>query len=178
MSINYSELSITVITNVLFISLFLGLFFFTYAAYIEQSVVKDQMAFLSNEISSSVKILGPDISDQFKTYINSLPNINLEDADKTVEQMNKNTKFNAIIANLVFTIFVAICVYGIYSRSDKSFSISEILIKNFIILIFVALTEFIFLTYFGSKFISLNPNLIVHNLISHAKTFYNSLNSV
>lgn len=171
MSINYSELSITVITNVLFISLFLGLFFFTYAAYIEGQVVKDQMLFLSEEISSSVKILGPDITNSFKNYVNNLPELNLDEADKTVEKMNLGTKYNAIIANVGFALLVAGGVYFIYKSSDKSFSINNILIKNGIILFFVALTEFVFLTFFGAKFISLNPNSIVHNVIDKIREF-------
>lgn len=169
MSINYSELSITVITNVLFISLFLGLFFFTYAAHIEGQVVKDQMNFLSEEITSAVKLLGPDITNGFKGYVNNLPKLDLDEADTLVEKLNANTKFNAIVANLGFTIFVVICVYFIFNSSDKSFSISHILIKNLIILVFVALTEFIFLTQFGSKFISLNPNSILYNIVHNIK---------
>ncbi len=74
MQINYHELAITIISNVLFISLFIGLFFFTYAAYIEQKVVKDQMNFLSDEISDSVNILGPVFKNKFTEKINSLPN--------------------------------------------------------------------------------------------------------
>lgn len=169
MSINYSELSITVITNVLFISLFIGLFFFTYAAHIEEQIVKKQMEFLSETISSSVKVLGPDVSRIFKNYVNNLPELDLNEADKTVEKMNTKTKKNALFANIIFAIFVGVCVYFIFKNSDKSFSVKDILIKNAIILVFVALTEFVFLTYFGANYISLNPNVIVYNIIKKIK---------
>jgi hypothetical protein len=172
MSINYTELTITVITNVLFISLFLGLFFFTYAAYIEGEVVKSQMEFLASNLSSSIKILGPDITNKFKDTLNNLPPLDLGNADSIVSSMNSSTKYNAIIANVVFTILVALGVYFLYSYSDKSFGISHILIKNFIILIFVALTEFSFLTFFGSKFISLNPNSVNYNVIYNLKHLF------
>ena len=90
MSINYTELTITVITNVLFISLFLGLFFFTYAAYIEGEVVKSQMEFLANNLSSSIKILGPDITNKFKDTLNNLPPLDLGHADSIVSSMNSS----------------------------------------------------------------------------------------
>jgi hypothetical protein len=73
MKINYTELFITVSTNVLFISLFLGLFFFTYVAYEEELIVKKQMVFLSDEITGFITLLGPDVKKQFKNYINNLP---------------------------------------------------------------------------------------------------------
>jgi len=172
MSINYTKLTITIVTNVLFISLFLGLFFFTYAAYIEREVVKSQMEFLANNLSSSIKILGPDITNKFKDTLNNLPPLDLDHADSIVSSMNSSIKYNAIIANLVFTIVVILGVYFLYSYSDKSFSISHILIKNFTILIFVALTEFSFLTFFRSKFISLNPNSVNYNVIYNLKHLF------
>ena len=130
MSINYSELSITVITNVLFISLFIALFFFTYVAYIEGIIVKKQMALLSDEITSAIKILGPDITKEIKEYINKLPPLDLDEEDEKVKQSNSKTKYNAIMANVIFTVVVLVIAYYIYNASDKPILIKDILIKN------------------------------------------------
>jgi hypothetical protein len=172
MSINYTELTITVITNALLISLFLGVFFFTYAAYIEKEVVKSQMEFLANNISSSIKILGPDITNKFKDIIQDIPPLNLDSADAVVSSMNSSTKYTAIIANILFTLLVILGVYYLYTNSDKSFSITHILIKNSILLIFVALTEYSFLTFFASRFITLNPNSVNYNIIYNLKKLF------
>ena len=169
MSENYSELMITVITNVLFISLFIGLFFFTYTAYIEENVVHAQMKYLSEEIISKVNIFGDSVVSMFDSYINSIPKINLDDADKEVEKQNSNIKNMALYTNILFTIVVIGLVYFIYNKSDKSFKVQDILIKNGIILFFVALTEYSFLTFFGSKYMSLNPNSIKYNIIDNVK---------
>ena len=166
---NYHELSITVLTNVLFISLFIALFFFTYAVYIENWVVKNQMNFLSEELSSSISILGPTFQNIFKNKINNLPKLDFSEVDEAVNKTNKSVFMKAIYANLFFIIFISGIVYYIYKISDKSFSLKEILIKNAIILVFVGLTEFVFLTYFGSKYLSLNPNIVKYTAINNIK---------
>jgi hypothetical protein len=171
MSINYIELAITVITNVLFISLFIGFFFFTYGAYIEKEIVKSQMEFLASNVSSSIKILGPGITNKFKNIIGNLNLPNLDSADSDVAIKNSLIRLKAVIANVILIVLVILGVYFLYSYSDKSFSIIHILSKNFIILIFVALTEFSFLTFFVSKFISLNPNSVNYNIIYNLKQF-------
>jgi uncharacterized Fe-S cluster-containing MiaB family protein len=38
--------------------------------------------------------------------------------------------------------------------------LNEIVSENFIILIAIAVTEFIFLTYFAARFVSINPNTL------------------
>jgi hypothetical protein len=167
MSENYSELMITVSTNVLFITLFIGLFFFTYVAYIEESVVQSQMGYLSEEILSKIKILGNDFITLFGNYVNTMGKPNLDKEDKEVEIQNSNVKYKALYANIGFSIIVIGLVYVIYNMSDKSFSISDIIIKNLIILFFIALTEFSFLTYFGSKYVSLNLNAVKYSLINN-----------
>jgi hypothetical protein len=168
-----SELWITIITNVVLISLFIALFFFTYVAYIEGEIVQKQMAFLSEEITSFIKILGPDIRQQIKEYINNMSPINLDDEDKRVKELNRETTTKAIIANIIFLVCCCIGVYFIYNASTKDFSISNVLIKNGIILLFVALTEYGFLTYFGANYISVNPYSIVYNIIEQISKVVN-----
>jgi hypothetical protein len=168
---SFTELSITVMTNVLFISLFIGIFFFTYAAYIEAEVVKSQMEFLATEISNSIKFLGPDITNKINDTIHNLPPINLDSADSAVATMNNSTKIKALIANIVFLILVIIGVYFL-SKYDDTVPIYEILTKNLIILIFIGFTEYAFLTFFGSKYISLNPNYVNYIITDNLKQFF------
>lgn len=165
---NFSELSITVITNVLLISIFIGIFFFTYATYIEQEVVKSQMDFLSKNITSFVLFLGPDLRDKYKNYLKDVKITGFDDIDKQVEELNKETVNKAIIANVIFFVCAVAIVFFIYHRSLKNrepIHLGQILTQNLIILLFVGLTEFSFLTFFGSKFISLNPNVVKRELV-------------
>lgn len=170
MLINKSKLFITVITNVLFISLFISLFFFTYTAYIEQEIVQKQMGFLSETITGNIKLLGPDIKKEFKEFINKLPEIQLVEEDNKVKKMNAETMYNAIVINIIFAIVLCILVLYVWSIGYIDWNkVEEILITNVIIVAFIALTEFGFLTYFGANFVSLNPNTIVYNIINNIK---------
>jgi hypothetical protein len=169
----YYELPIAVSINVLFISLFIALFFFTYGAYIESNIVKEQMNFLAIYISYIVKLFGLDITNNLKYILNIFSNLNFTEEDNKVKEKNKITMNNAIIANILLTIFVIILVAILYYMSNGSVNLVEILIKNFIILIFIGLTEFFFIYLLGSKFISLNPNLVSYNIIDNLQKIYN-----
>ncbi len=83
--------------------------------------------------------------------------------------MNKSVLFKAVGANIAFLIVVAGIIYYLYDKSDKTFTIKDILIKNAIILIFVGLTEFTFLKFFGSKYLSLDPNIVKRTIVQNIK---------
>ena len=163
MNLNYHELFINVIISVLFISLFIGIFFFTYGAYIESQVVKNQMKFLSEDVAEYINLFGPDVNAYVKTKLNDLPKINLKEEDEKVEQNNKSVMIKALIANVVFILITIGIVY--YLNKTANLNILEVLMKNFIILIFVALTEFAFLTFYGSHMISIDPNKVKYYMV-------------
>ncbi len=169
MSINFSELSITIIINVIFTLLFIWAFFFYYFDNLASEIIQNQVNFLTDGIISPIKILGPDINDGFKDYVNNLSNTHLEEADKIVEKINKTVKYNVIISNLGLVFLVIAIVYYILSRSNNSFSINDILIKNSIILLFIALTNYVFIQYFSTKYILVNPNTVIYNIIKKIK---------
>lgn len=173
MEINYCEFSITIIINVLFISLFIAIFFFTYGVYIEANIIKFQMNFLAINISDIIKLFGRDITNDIKNTINNLPKIDFTNIDSDIEKKNKTVKYNALIANIIFLIFTILLVIFLYNKSSTKINLFNILIKNFIILLFIGLTYFIFIYFYGSKFISVNPNLLYYNIIKHFKELHN-----
>jgi hypothetical protein len=171
--INKSEMAITIMLNVLFISLYIVIFFFTYGSFIEKKVVKNQMKFLSDNISDNIKIYGKDVNSSLKNIFTSLEEPNLVEEDKMVEESNKKVLMTAIKANVVFFIIVILIVYFIYSKSNKDFNMKRIIVQNLIILVFVGFTEFSFLTYFGSKYISIDPNFIKLKILENAHNYTN-----
>lgn len=167
MNINYYELSINVIISVLFISLFIGVFFFTYGAYIEGLVVKNQMKFLSEDIGGYINLLGNDINKNIKNKLLELPNIDLHEEDDKVKESNLKVMNNALIANIAFVVSTIFIVY--YLNKSAKLNIKDVIIKNFIILIFIAITEYAFLKYFGAHFISIDPNKVKYNVVENLK---------
>ena len=164
---NYYELFINVLISVLFISLFIGGFFFTYGAYIEGEVVKNQMKFLSLNISEYINLLGGNINKTINTKISELPEINLDEEDNKVKESNSEVMSTAIKANIGFTIITIISVYFLNKKTNLN--IPDLIIKNLIILFFIAITEYSFLTYFAANYISIDPNNVKYNIIKNIK---------
>ena len=174
MEINYCEFSITIIINVLLISLFIAIFFFTYGIYIEDIIIKSQMKFLATNISDIFKLFGPNITNDIKKTINNLPKIDFTNDNSDIEEQNKTLKNNALTANVIFFIFTILLVIFLYNISSTEINLVNILIKNFIILLFIGLTYFIFIYLYGSKFILVNPNLLYYSIIYHLKELHNT----
>jgi hypothetical protein len=170
MKINKPELFSKVLINVLFISVFISLFFFTYAAKIEEQVVKDQMEFLCINITNMAKLGGKEINQEMIKLINNINPPDLSAEDKKASDNNSNIMKRVIKLVIGFSIFVAIIILGVYSQfGNKSYDLGEIITDNFVILLFIALTEFAFLTFIGAKFISIDPNKTKLSIIQNLK---------
>jgi len=166
-------LGINVIISVLFISLFIGVFFFTYGAYIEGQVVKNQMNFLSADVAEYVNLLGGDVNAYIKTQLHNVPKIDLDEEDNKVKKNNTQVLIKAVVANAVFIVITIGIVY--YLNKTANLNLMEVLLKNFIILIFIALTEFAFLTFYGAHLISIDPNKVKFYMVESVKNILLSL---
>lgn len=170
MKINKPELFSKVLINVLFISVFISLFFFTYAAKIEEQVVKDQMEFLCINITNMAKLGGKEINQEMIKLINNINPPDLSEEDKKASDNNNNIMKHVIKLGIGFSIFVSIIILGVYLKfGKKSYDLGEIITDNFVILLFIALTEFAFLTFIGSKFISIDPNKTKLSIIQNLR---------
>jgi len=157
--INKRELFSKVFVNVLFISTFIAIFFFTYASYIEKKIVVNQMDFLADDITRTIKLFGQEANDSVLNKLNKVELTNLSRQDDLAQENNNIVKKNAFIYVFILAIVLSIIVIYIYYTDKKnSYILSNILSENFIILIAVAFTEFSFLTFFASHYISINPN--------------------
>ena len=165
--LNKSKLAITVIMNVLLISLFIGIFFFTYGSYIEGKIVNNQMEFLSSDISNIVRLFGENTNNNFKEKIKTFILPDLHEEDKKAKEANNKIMMKAFKVNIFFAIVVIIAIATIYITSNKDFSMRVLITQNLILLLFVALTEFSFITFFVSDFVSIDPNNIKYNFIKN-----------
>ena len=173
--INKSKLAITVISNVLLISLFIGFFFFTYGGYIEKKVVKSQMKFLADDIANYIKLSGKLTSTYAGNYLTNLELPDLEEEDHAAAEANKKTVKKAIMANICFCICAFIVMGLIYFKSKKDFKLKEIVIQNIILLVFIGFTEFSFLTFFGSNYVSVNPNAVKEAIVKNLEELDSSI---
>jgi hypothetical protein len=157
------KLFLKVIINVLFVSLILGILFFTYAKNVENNVFQNNIKYLVDDFTETVKLGGPQSYALIKNKINTVALPDLSHEDIHVKKTNNDILKLAINANIMFLILVigivsALCYYN-------EVEIMQILVQNTIILIFIGLTEFAFLTYFASDYISVDPNKIKYALV-------------
>ena len=153
-----SEEIASIIMSVLFVGTFLGIFFFTYASKVENDVVVDQVNYIVSDLANDLQVLPPEIIANLKTQMNNIQQPDLSSADADVEASNKKIMNNAIMMISIFLVSGLILIY-IMSRI-YGFSILHILKKNLIIITFIGLTEFSFLKFFASNYISADPNAV------------------
>lgn len=156
----------TVILNVTFIAAFIAVFFFTYGKIIEENVVKKQSIFIADNLA---KDLSTFIDKQTASDIISKLSIpNMEAADKKAKEINENLQKDAtkiVIWGTIIGLVIAFLVSNYYNLE-----FFKLLKNNLIILFFVGITYYLFLTYFGQNFISADPNFVRVKILNIIKT--------
>lgn len=154
------------------ISVFLGVFFFTYASRVEQKIVVERSTQIVDDMVLTAKNAIPQqqkamILNEIVPYL-VVPQ-SLEEEDAQVAAANKELMITAAKA---IGIFVAICVFLLALLTIFfKVPIVELLKDNFIILIFVGLTEFTFLTYFAQNYITIDANYVKEKILESLITF-------
>lgn len=154
-----------ILLNVTFISTFIGIFFFTYAKNIEHNVVKSQSEFIADSLAQDISL----IIDK-STAQSIAQNIQIPDESKADEEVAaKNSALESVSYGILAKIAIGgIVIVYLISRYFK-LNFFELLKTNLIILFFVGITEYIFLTYISQNFISVDPNYIKYLILSKIK---------
>lgn len=148
-----------IILNVIFIATFIAIFFFTYGTFVEKSVIKEQVNYAITDLVGNAQFFLTEYQlEMLKQYIGTIQIPDMSQADKQAKQHNKKLIIEASIIMGILLI-VGIIISVILSIVYK-FSFGKLLILNLVILIFIALTEFMFLTFLGKRYKSLDPNFI------------------
>lgn len=170
-----------IILHVVFISSFLGIFFFTYASKVEESIAKAQISFLVSQMGTNLNLLPNVTKAEIKKSLDGV-NLNMQEQDDAVEESNKKLLKLAFTV-IGVTLLVGLAVVFLMSRK-YGFSFMHLLKENLYILVFIALTEYCFLTFLAQKFISIDPNYVKRKLATvlqesvPASTNLQSLNSL
>ena len=168
--LNSQEIA-SIIVSVLFVSTFICVFYFTYAVNVEDEVVDSQIDFIVKDLVNDLYIIPEEYKSQLKMVIQTAKPTDMTSSDESVEKNNKEIFLNAIkIVSIGFAVGM-ILVY--LSSLYFGFSMKDILIKNSIILVFIGLTEFTFLSVFGRNYISADPNFVKYTLIDRLQQVVN-----
>ena len=172
-----SEFVSAVLFQVLLFFIFISIFFFTYSAFTEKNTVINQINFLVDETIAPILKFNSKIKESINNINASSESI--KKADQETKD-NNNKVLSKTIAVLVITsmlLLSVICFLFINSNNKngffKSFNINKLIFESIIILIFVGITEYVFLTYFGSRFIAIDVNKIKISLVEKIKQYFN-----
>lgn len=154
-----------ILVHVALMATFLTIFFFTFASNLEAGIVKNQVNFVIDDIIGDTFNFVPG-KEQRKILIDNivskLPDEkDLKSSDEKVKENNSNTFNDAIrfLTVLLTTASVIVILLAVFFKWDFE-HIKYIVISGIVGLIFVAITEFIFLILIARNFISADPNLI------------------
>lgn len=161
-----SQFLCNTVVQVTLIFVFLCVFFFTYAKNKEKEVIITNIDFLVKDIIGNFPVNLKNFLPKQKTTTEVNPD------DIKVEETNKKILKKSIITVSIFVVFAILLVIFCQVMSIKStipffknFNIGKILIESLVILFFIALTEFVFITFFGSKFISVEPDKVKASIL-------------
>lgn len=156
------EFFLNILLSVVLIAIFICVFFFTYAKNIEKKIIVNQTKELVYDLSSDILQFKP-IKDSLKGFAYKLKSPDMDEQNRRVENANKlliEKTINLIIVSAVIVFTIVFFLTYIFNLS-----FAQILIPNIVILLFVGLTEFIFLRYIAYNYISFDPNYAKYSII-------------
>jgi len=192
-SIITNETLTKILLNVFFISVFISALFFTYGIYIEKLTIKSQMDILANEFTDIFKLFGKDNNIKLRDYIKNklLSKENIKNLQKEDHHhMEGNDKIIQDVKNYIgyFTIFVVFIILlqiGIHynknvmlikeGKSPLNSNLPGIFGESLVILVFIAITYITFITFFGSRYMSLDINSLKLEIIKNFKEYGDKL---
>jgi hypothetical protein len=156
-----------IILNITIFSVFIGFFFFTYAASVEKDIVKDQSAYIATDIATDLRVFLP--SSVRMSIVDNLKVPDMTEKDATVKEANNKLMKQAMIAlsillsvGILSTLTVAyIGGVGIHIAKD-----------SLIILTFVAVTEIVFLNLITRQYRVSDPNYVKKEMLLSLKKVF------
>lgn len=161
------EFYVNIIFSIIFLTTFLVIFFFSYAQYIEENVITTQSEELVNYFTENLfTFLSPSQKQKISNFLKNVSfpvNNSYEETNKKI--IKKTILFFSIFdGSLIMIVFILFCF-------DK-INLSHLLLNNIILLIFVFLTEFIFLNIIVKEYISFDPNSLRYQTAKSFNEFY------
>ena len=168
---------ISIFVQTMFVFGFLAIFYFLYVINIEQQNFTKQMNIIIDDLSKTIGNNLPNLIDidkikkdpnqDYDVIINGIIDTSEEKITKdSKDQINQIIQNNNKIKNSVFKIvlIIFIFIFILFIIFRKWLPYYTITKESFITIIFIGITEFIFLNTISKKFISADPNKVKYTL--------------
>ena len=165
----WSIFIVNILIHVGIMALFLTIFFFTIAQYFEKKIIQDQISFIIDDfVGNSLKPVSEDTKKNIKDEINkvfSQQDLSKLD-DNSVKKDNKKIFDKAwiFVGILLGIIVVIVIIFGFIFRWEKYY-LKFLLNSSLISLIFVSITETLFMYLIAQNYLSADPNKIKSKII-------------
>jgi len=167
---NYNpEYIANIILHVILISTLITIFFFTYAAKVEEEIVKEQVNFIIEDLTDNINMLPENAKEIVRNMSREITEPDMTELDNKVIESNAQLLKKVTI---MVSITLIVGVYIVYMMSKKyNFSFSDLMKHNFIVLVFVFITEFCFITYLGKNFRLGDANFVKKSVLTILKEY-------
>ena len=154
----------SIILTVSAMAAFLSIFFFTYAAKIEKKVIQNQMNYITNQLLDEFSVFIPDSAiPQLKALIDKINVPDLSVQDEKVKKAN-NIIFQQTLKIIIIVMICALVVtFGMSRYYD--FSYINVLMMTGLSIAVVAIIEYVFLTFFASKYLSADFTFVKYKIL-------------
>jgi Fe2+ transport system protein B len=184
---DYFELFSNAVIQATVVFIFLTYFFFSYVSPMEKTEFQAQIKTIVDDIYNQNS---EEIKRQFPTDENSklLAKIqvyglidsvedylvkNTKDVNSKIDEKNKSIVNNSILTVLV-TISLVVLIFIVSNYFGYHMSITDILKESLFILIFVAITEYLFLTIITEKYISIDSGTVKETIAKSVIDYINN----
>lgn len=156
-------------------SVFVGIFFFTYGAFIEHKVLENQIENIVDSLTRDVLPFVPDdiqkeLSKELDSQKQSITN-NMANQDKSAEKNNqkvKKTAFEMLAGIFIVGMGISVATASMYSGGSNK-ALVALLKKNALLLVFVIIVEFLFFTLVTKNYLSIDPNSVKKKIVQTLK---------
>lgn len=159
-------------------SVFVGIFFFTYGAFIEHKVLENQIENIVDSLTRDVLPFVPDViqeglSNKLDSAQKSIKSkMNSPDSpDITVAKNNqkvKKTAFEMLAGIFIVGMGISVATASMYSGGSNK-ALVALLKKNALLLVFVIIVEFLFFTLVTKNYLSIDPNSVKKKIVQTLK---------
>lgn len=165
----WSIFFINILIHVGVMSLFLTIFFFTIAQYFEKQIVQKQINFVIDDfVGNTLKPISPETKKKIRNQINeAFSKTDFTKQDESVKEQNSKVQKKAwtFVGILIGIIAVIIIIFGFIFRWE-GYYLRFLFNSAVISLIFVAITETLFMFLIAQNFLSADPNKIKLSIVN------------
>ena len=161
-------------------AVFVGFFFFTYGAFTERKVVRNQIQVLLDDFTEDFIFFAdqsdPSIVPKIGKEISKVKAPDLTEADKKVDENNSVLVKHAVIAlSVAFVVCLLLSLgiwyFGLSQQQRRQEPYQEIVKRILVLMVIVMLLEFFFFTLVAGNYRPVDPNSVKEYLVESLQKY-------